>query len=999
MKKYNFSQIEKKWQKIWKTRKVYEPNLVSARKPFYNLMMFPYPSAEGLHVGNMYAFTGSDIYGRFKRMQGYDVFEPMGLDGFGIHSENYAIKIGTHPMRQAKISEKRFYKQLEIVGNGFAWNEHLETYDPEYYKWTQWIFVQMWKHGLAYRKKQPVNWCPSCKTVLADEQVIDGKCERCGTMVIKKELEQWFFKITKYAERLLKNLDTIDWSEKVKIAQRNWIGRSTGAEIEFALRCSAQTNAEMTQKIAEKIRRDSASGQRDSATLMSIKVFTTRPDTLFGATYMVLAPEHDAISNFKFQISNYDEVERYVREAKKKSEEERVNPSTGSGQGKTGVELKGIKAINPANNEEMPIFVADYVLSGYGTGAIMAVPAHDERDFEFAKRFKLPIREVVVPYLENKRNPIREGTPVIERKHVDCILRNPKTDEYACLKWSNKLGWTSFIGGGIEKNEDPIVAGVREIKEESGYRNVRFVGYVGRCFGGGYAVHKSENRISDKTCLFFELESDAKDEVERTEKDNHVVVWLKKERVKDFLNVESSQYLWDLFERNGGFFVDAGILVDSGKFTRMESEEAKWEITKFVGGKRTIQYRLRDWLISRQRYWGPPIPMIHCDACAAKGKGERKEMPGWYAVPEKNLPVKLPFVKDFRPKGKDESPLASAKSFYEVRCPACKGNARRETDVSDTFLDSAWYYLGYLMTSQNWKLEIGNWKLQNLAKQWLPVNMYIGGAEHSVLHLLYVRFVALALRDMKFLNFLSKTGEPFPLFRAHGLLIKDGAKMSKSKGNVVNPDEYIRKFGADAFRTYLIFLAPFEQGGDFRDQGILGITRFLDRVWKFGEAPKGKFTSKKDASAEQLLHRTIKKVTEDIESLHYNTAVSALMILFNKFEEAGTITKDQYKAFLCLLAPFAPYLTEELWAGAGEKGSIHLARWPVYKLRLTVAETFPLVIQINGKHRGTVQAPRGVDEKRARTLALQNPLIKKAMGEAAPKKVVYVKNRIINFVL
>ncbi len=849
MKRYNFSSAEKKWNAIWKTKRVYEPDLSSTKKPFYNLMMFPYPSAEGLHVGNMYAFTGSDIYGRFKRMQGYDVFEPMGLDGFGIHSENYAIKIGTHPVKQAKISERRFYKQLEIVGNGFAWNERLETYDPEYYKWTQWIFVQMWKHGLAYRKKQPVNWCPSCKTVLADEQVIDGKCERCGTIVVKKELEQWFFKITKYAERLLQNLETIDWSEKVKIAQRNWIGKSEGALIKFKI-------------INDKFQINSKAQNSKH----EVEVFTTRPDTLFGATYMVLAPEHPLLENKELGIRNYDDVAKYVASAKKKSEEERIENKE-----KTGVELKGVKAINPANNEEIPIFVADYVLSGYGTGAIMAVPGHDLRDSDFARKLDLPVRRVIAPRESNFQFPISNF-------QINPNDQNPKETE--------------------------------------------------------------------------------------------------------------------LYEGDG-------ILINSGKFDGIDSEKAKWEITKFVEGKKTTQYRLRDWLVSRQRYWGPPIPMVYCESCAKAGRSDAPSFAkategtaGWYAVPEKNLPVKLPFVKDFRPKGKDESPLASAKSFFEARCPGCRGKARRETDVSDTFLDSAWYYLRYI-DPKNKKEPFAASRI----KRWLPVNMYIGGAEHSVLHLLYVRFVALALRDMKLLNFPSKTGEPFPLFRAHGLLIKDGAKMSKSKGNVINPDEYIKEFGADAFRTYLMFLAPFEQGGDFRDQGILGITRFLDRIWKFQEGLKGKFAKKESPSIEQFLHYTVKKVTEDIESLHYNTAISALMILFNKFEEAGSVTKGQYKTFVCLIAPFAPYLSEELWGRIGEKKSIHRSPWPRYNPRLVVAETFPLVVQINGKHRATVEAERGLSEEKARTLALSHPMVHKAVEGKTPKRVIYVKDRLINFVI
>jgi leucyl-tRNA synthetase len=810
MKKYDHRKIEKKWQKQWLKSGLYEPDLKKAKNPFYNLMMFPYPSAEGLHVGNMYAFTGADIYGRMKRMEGYDVFEPIGLDGFGIHSENYALKIGAHPMDQAKISEKRFYKQLEAIGNGFAWKERVETYNPNYYKWTQWVFTEMWKRGLAYRKKQSVNWCPSCKTVLADEQVIAGKCERCSTVVIKKDMEQWFFRITKYAEKLLGNLEKIDWSERVKIAQRNWIGKSEGALIDFQV---ISTN---------------------SRNKFQIRVFTTRPDTLFGATYMVLAPEHSLVGELGNRIINLKEVEAYAKKASNKSEEERIE----EGKEKTGVELKGIKAVNPVNSEEIPVFIADYVFASYGTGAIMAVPAHDERDFAFAKRFNLPVVEV--------------------------------------------------ISGG----------------------------------------------------------------------------------------------------EGGKIWVGGGQLINSGKFDGMDSEKAGWEITKLAGGERKIQYRLRDWLISRQRYWGAPIPMIYCDICASKGEGEQKDMPGWYAVPEKDLPVKLPHIKDFRPQGKGESPLASVKEFYEAKCPHCGGDARRETDVSDTFLDSAWYYLRYPSVKEKNKA----WNTET-TKKWFPVSLYTGGAEHSVLHLLYVRFAAMVFHDAGLIGF----EEPFPRFRAHGLLIKEGAKMSKSKGNVINPDEYIKNFGADSLRMYLMFLAAFEQGGDFRDEAVMGIVRFLDRVWSLC-MKKTKMPNKEGKDILRLTHRTIKKITDDIESLHYNTAISALMILLNEFEKEG-VGRENKEVFLKLLAPFAPHITEELWRELGNKASIHLGPWPKADPKLLKEEEFDLVVQMNGKLRATIKLRRGSSQSEAEKAALGDANVRKTLAGQKPRKIVFVPDRLINFVI
>lgn len=805
----NFRKIEEKWSEVWKEEGIYEPHFSDTKKKFYNLMMFPYPSAEGLHVGNMYAFTGTDIYGRMKRMQGYDVFEPIGLDGFGIHSENYALKIGTHPMKQAQISQKHFYEQLGSIGNGFAWNERIETYDPRYYRWTQWFFVQMWKHGLAYRKKQEVNWCPSCMTVLADEQVEGGKCERCGTEVVRKELEQWFFRITRYAEKLLQNLDTIDWTGKIKTAQRNWIGKSEGAKIEFPI----------------------------SDSRSSIEVFTTRPDTLFGVTYLVLAPEFNFSEEIREKIGNKEEVDAYIQKAKKKTSEERVADKE-----KTGVELKGIRAMHPASREEIPVFVADYILSGYGTGAVMAVPAHDARDFSFAEKYGLEIKEVI-------------------------------------LSDSGKL---PYVGEGTLKN--------------------------------------------------------------------------------------------------------------SGEFNGLSTAEAIQKIgEKF--GKMETQYRLRDWLISRQRYWGPPIPMVFCETCAKEGKGERADMPGWYSVPEKDLPVELPYVEDFRPRGKGDSPLASVPEFYKTTCPGCGGPAKRETDVSDTFLDSAWYYIGYLQKISDFQHPISGPEMQRLLKNWLPVDMYIGGAEHSVLHLLYVRFAAMVLHDFGFIDF----EEPFPKFRAHGLLIKDGAKISKSKGNIINPDKYIAEFGADAFRMYLMFLAPFEQGGDFRDEGILGIERFLKRVGKFSESKKYNDTPPKELK--RLLNRTIKKVTDDIEGLRYNTAISSLMILLNAFEDEGA-DRESFEVFLKLLAPFAPFITEEIWRDQyGHSASVHKETFPEADEAYLKDDVVTIAVQIEGKMKGTIQVPAGSDENMVLEAARNDEKIKKQLDGKNIQKTIFVRDKIINFLL
>lgn len=808
MTDYNPIKIEEKWRKKWEEKKAWNIDIKKSKKPYYNLMMFPYPSAEGLHIGNVYAFTGADIHGRYMRMNGHDVFEPMGFDAFGIHSENFAIKQGTHPKDETGKNVNNFREQLKHMGALFDWEHEVDTSSPDYYKWTQWLFLQLYKQGLAYRAKAPVDWCPGCKTVLANEQVIGGKCERCDSVVEQKDLEQWFLKITKYAEKLLNNLDEIDWSEVVKTAQRNWIGRSTGAELEFRIK-----NHESR-----------------------VRVFTTRPDTLFGATYLVLSPEHPLVSSMihdsKFMIQNLDEIKDYINDTKKKTELERTDLA----KEKTGVELKGVKAINPANNKEITVWIADYVLSGYGTGAIMAVPAHDQRDFEFAKKYDLSIEMVICP-----------------------------------------------------NYPDPTCPVLDEAYEGEGY------------------------------------------------------------------------------------------LVASGDFTGMPNEEAKDKIAKFVNGEEKINYHLRDWLISRQRYWGPPIPIIYCDKCGA------------VPVPEKDLPVELPYVEDFHPTGTDKSPLATIEEFVKTKCPQCGGEARRETDVSDTFLDSSWYFLRYPSTEFHKKPFD-----ETITKKWLPVDMYIGGKEHSVLHLMYARFVTMALCDAGLIDF----EEPFVKFRAHGLLIREGAKMSKSRGNVISPDDYFESYGADALRMYLMFLGPYEQGGDWQDSGITGVARFLKKVWELCQNKKGKV--KNDPELERLTHKTVKKVTEDIENLRYNTAIAALMEYVNNLTTNYKllVTAKELEALLLLLAPLAPHITEELWQEAlGHETSIHNEKWPEYDLEKIKEERVHMAVQINGKVRSQIEVDADAQEDDMKELALGDEKIKKWLEGKTPKKIIVVPNRVVNIVI
>ena len=803
---YDPSAIERKWQRIWQERGTNHTDLQRAQRPFYALMMFPYPSAEGLHVGNLFAFTGNDIYGRFQRLMGHNVFEPLGYDAFGIHSENYALKVGVHPMDLIPRNIANFQRQLERAGLMVDWRYRLATTDPNYYKWTQWLFLQLLKQGLAYRKQAAVNWCPDCKTVLANEQVVGGLCERSKTPVEQRFLEQWFFRISDYAPRLLENLDHIDWSETTKTAQRNWIGRSEGAEMAFA-----------THKVE--------GGECE------IRVFTTRPDTIYGATYMVLAPEHPLVKALT-KPTERKKVEAYREKTKKQDIITRKTSTE-----KTGV-FTGSYAINPATEKEIPIWISDYVLMEYGTGAIMGVPGHDERDFEFATKFELPIVRVVCGEREDANTPL----------------------------------------------------------------------------------HKA----------FTECES--------------------------------------------------GTLVNSGVFDGFQVEAAKKAIVEVLakGGsaKPIVHYRLHDWCISRQRYWGPPIPIIYCESC------------GTVPVPDKDLPVLLPFIEDFKPDDSGVSPLARHEEWYRVECPKCGKPGRRETDVSDNFLDNSWYFLRYPSVGHD---DVPFEK--SVTKKWLPVNSYIGGNEHAVLHLLYSRFITMALHDAGHLEF----EEPFTRFRAHGHIIRDGAKMSKTQGNIVNPDEYIEQWGADAFRTYLMFLGPYEQGGDFRDLSISGPRRFLDRLFASVQSMSG--DGEPDHAVMRKLHQTIRKVGEDIPRLSYNTAVAAMMEYMNVLRKGErTPHRDEVLPLIPLVSPFAPHIAEELWELTGGAGSVFDSAWPNFDAALAVDDSIELVVQVNGRVRGKIKVVRDIGEKAALVAALADPTVAK-FASGTPKKVIFVPGRLINIVV
>jgi leucyl-tRNA synthetase len=818
---YNPEKIESKWQKKWEKLGINKAkDFLSRAKSrddkgkMYILVEFPYPSGDGLHVGHVRSYTALDAISRKKRMEGYNVLYPFGYDAFGLPTENYAIKTGIHPIEVTKKNTKTFERQLRSLGLSFDWSRQVNTTDPKYYKWTQWIFLQFFKKGLAYQAKMPINWCPSCKIGLANEEVVGGKCERCGAETEKREKKQWVLKITAYADRLINDMGKVDYPERIKSQQINWIGRSEGTTIKF--------------KIGES----------------TIEVFTTRIDTIFGVTALVLAPEHELILNIKNQILNIKEVEEYIKDAKKKSEMERMDME----KEKTGVELKGIFAINSLNNEKIPIWIGDYVIAAYGGGAVMVVPAHDKRDYEFAKKYGIEIREVV-------------------------------------------------SGGDISKE-----------------------------------AH-----------------------------------------------------------------TDYGKLVNSGEFNGLDSEQAIKKITEWLkknglGDKKT-NYHLRDWVFSRQHYWGEPIPIIHCEKC------------GVVPVEEKDLPVKLPYVKNYKPTDTGESPLAGIKEWVSVKCPKCNGPAKRETDTMPNWAGSNWYFIRYCDPKNNKGLA----DIKKL-KYWMPVDLYNGGMEHTTLHLLYSRFIYKFLYDIG----VVPHNEPYKSRRSHGMVLAaDGKKMSKSLGNVINPDEVVKKYGADTIRLYEMFMGPYEEAINWSTESLEGCFRFLKRVWNIfdpstsSEQVKiGKTTTKELI---QKINYTIKKVGDDLENMKFNTVVSTMMEFLNAWSEKDNVlSKKDAESFLKILAPFCPHITEELWlklkpasakASARQKNSIFLEKWPKYDEKLIKKDIIELVIQINGKVRDKIEVSAEISKEEAEKLALNSKKIKTWLNNQKPKVIIFVKGKLINIVI
>ncbi len=805
---YNFKEVEQKWQKKWEEEGTFNAKCDYTLPKWFGLIEFPYPSGQGLHVGHPRSYTALDIIARKRRMQGYNVLYPIGFDAFGLPAENYAIKNHIHPKITTEQNIAHFKQQLQSLGFSFDWSREINTTDPDYYKWTQWIFIQLFKKGLAYKATMPINFCTGCKVGLANEEVVNGVCERCGSPVIQKEKSQWMLKITEYAQRLIDDLDDVDFLDKIKAQQKNWIGRSEGAEVNFKIKDTDD----------------------------SLLIYTTRPDTIFGATYMVISPEHPFIEKHKDMIQNLSEVKDYQEKAAMKSDFERAELN----KEKTGVEIKGIKAINPLTNEEIPIWISDYVLITYGTGAIMAVPAHDQRDFEFAKKFNLPIKLVIK-----------------------------------------------------SKTED----------------------------------------IEDK------------------------------ELTEAFTDVED------------------GISVNSGFLTGLDSKDAINKVIEYIEennlGKRKVNYKLRDWVFSRQRYWGEPIPMVYCEDC------------GWVPIPEEQLPLKLPEIEDYEPGENGESPLAKQTDWINTTCPHCGKPAKRETDTMPQWAGSSWYYLRY-MDPHNDK----EFASKEALEYWSPVDWYNGGMEHTTLHLLYSRFWH------KFLYDIGKvpTKEPYQKRTSHGMILgENGEKMSKSKGNVINPDDIVREFGADSFRVYEMFMGPFDQTAQWSMESIRGCSKFLDRVWSLQDIlVDGDEYSKE---FENMMHKAIKKVGNDIEEMKFNTSVSTFMTMVNEFSKAKKINKKEFETFIQLLNPFAPHMTEELWERLGHTDSLAYKPWPKYDEAKTIDDLINLPIQVNGKLRANIDIQKDEDKESVKEKVHKNEKIKAYLEGKELVKEIYVPNRIYNIVI
>lgn len=966
MKRYNPKEIEPKWQAKWAADKIYEASDDSSKPKRYVLEYFPYPSGAAMHVGHVRNYTIGDALSRHARMSGYNVLHPMGWDAFGLPAENYAIKTGISPQEAIEQNTSRFKQQLIQMGFGYDWSREFASSDPDYYRWTQWFFQLLYKRGLAYRKESLQWWCPVDKTVLANEQVEAGKCWRCGSDVEKKALKQWFFKITDYADRLATDLDNVDWSDSIKLMQRNWIGRSRGAEITFKIDGSTE----------------------------QLQVFTTRPDTLYGATFMVVAPEHPIVK--KITTLKYREhVGNYLKAAAAKSDIERQETD----REKTGV-FTGAYALNPINNEKIPVWIADYVLYGYGTGAIMAVPAHDERDHEFAQRFQLPIIPVVTPTFFETGDEDRTGAA--DRPTALAVAYDPVEDRYCILKWreGRKRKGLEWPGGGVDEDETIEAAALREFTEETGYTDVE----VKKTLPAAVSLYYNDSQQKKvkravKYIVTMQVRSQARgSEIGKDayEKGAYDVLWLTKEEI---MNTEASPFARaiDAFALHETIHVGEGTMINSGAYDNMPSSEVREKIVidleqKGVGKER-INYKIRDWLISRQRYWGAPIPMIYC------------EKDGIVPVPEDQLPVVLPKLDSYEPSGDGRSPLARVPDFVHTTCPSCGGPAERETDTMDGFACSSWYFLRFADPHNN-KAAFD----PNKVKYWLPVDDYIGGAEHAVMHLLYARMWTKVMADAGMISFV----EPFKTLRNQGMILApDGQKMSKSKGNTIEPGVLINDgYGADCIRVMELFIGPWNQSANWSVEGMGGSYRFLQRIWtlvqEFQASPTENAAQEPyEVELYKTTHRVIKKVGVDLEALSFNTAIAAMMEAVNELykikSEDHYASKQAWKftlqSLLQLLAPFAPHITEELWSQLGHTDSIHVSQWPTYDEQYLSSDTMTIVVQVNGKLRAQLELPTGSTKEAIEAAATADEKIRTALGGKPVKKTIYVPNKLINFVV
>jgi len=996
MSEYNFKEIETKHQKRWGAENYGKSEDFSDKPKHYHLVEFPYPSGAGLHVGHCMGYGASDAYCRMKRMQGFNVMYPMGWDAFGLPTENFAIKNKIKPQKATADNVAVFKTQMKSLGLSFDWDREINTTDPDYYRWTQWIFLQFYKHAivrknsddsssmserqdfhlvevadddhhtprLAYQAEMPVNWCSSCKTNLANEEVISGACERCGTQTEKKMQKQWMLRITAYADRLIDDLASVDYLEKIKTQQINWIGRSEGANIIFDVK-----------------------GYSNTVHDEEIEVFTTRADTLFGCTYVVLAPEHPLVKKLGHHIQNFEEVSEYIENAKKKSDLERTELQ----KDKTGVKLYGVFAINPINKEHVDIYVADYVLASYGTGAVMAVPAHDQRDYEFAKKHEVHIKQVIAPLFETTSGPdaIRDDLEFVERDGVAVWVKHWSEDKYLMLDWE-KFGWKTPILGGIESGETQEDAAAREVKEETGYQNIKSIEKIGfEAHAKFFARHKNVNRLARFNAFVATLENDQFRQPSIEETKNHKTVWIDGNDIGSFINLPKHKFFWDAYTNGDKAFEEYGILINSNDFDGLTSSEAKKLITTKLNeigrGKASINFKLRDWIFSRQHYWGEPIPIVHCERC------------GMVPLTEDQLPLTLPDVENYEPTNTGESPLAAITDWVETVCPKCDGKAKRETDTMPNWAGSSWYYLAYAAQVESRKSKVESKNIfidrKDQLDYWMPVDIYNGGMEHTTLHLLYSRFWHKFLFDLG----AAHTSEPYAKRIAHGIILgPDGRKMSKSFGNVINPDEIVKQFGADTLRMYIAFIGPYDQESAWNMAGVQGVSRFLKRVWNNVE----KISDKPDSKELLIkLNQTISGLSGDLQNFRLNTAVAKLMEFNNTLEKVGAISKVSFCKFVQLLYPLAPHIASEIWELAANNDPIEKSEWPAVESKYLIAETIEIVVQINGKVRERISVSSNISDDELKKSALESSKIKEIIDSKEIVKVIVIPKKLVSIVI